>query len=63
MTCPLLFVHGTDDRVQPHASSERAAQITGSPLISLAGAGHLPNLRDPVRFNLLLREFVDRVAA
>lgn len=61
LSCPVLFVHGTEDRVQPHAASERAAHIAGAPLVSFVGAGHAPNVRDPVRFNLLLRDFVERV--
>ena len=57
------FVHGTDDRV---AAARRPP--SGGPAhrrrrwSRSAGAGHLPNLRDPVRFNLLLREFAERVA-
>lgn len=62
VACPMLFVHGTDDRVQGHAVSARAAEHTGAPLVSLVGAGHLPNVRDPVRFNRMLHEFVARVA-
>jgi hypothetical protein len=41
----------------------RVAQLSGVPLVSFRGAGHLPNMRDPVRFTLLLVYFVDRVAA
>lgn len=62
VACPMLFVHGTDDRVQSHEVSARAAAHTGSPLVSMVGAGHLPNVRDPVRFNRLLHQFVERVA-
>jgi pimeloyl-ACP methyl ester carboxylesterase len=61
LTCPVLVVHGTDDRIQPHESGVAAARITGGTLVSFDGSGHMPNLRDPVRFNLLLREFVERV--
>jgi hypothetical protein len=41
----------------------RVAQLSGAALVSLRGAGHLLGRRDPVRFNLLLLDFVDRVAA
>jgi pimeloyl-ACP methyl ester carboxylesterase len=61
--CPLLWIHSTDDRIQAHEVSVVGAQRTGAPLVSFAGAGHLPNLRDPVRFNLLVRAFVERVTA
>ena len=62
VTCPTLVVHGDEDRVLPH---ERPCGRPGSPaapLVSFEGSGHMPNLRDPVRFNLLLREFAERVA-
>jgi pimeloyl-ACP methyl ester carboxylesterase len=41
----------------------RVAQLSAAPLVSFRGAGHLPNVRDPARFKLLLLDFVDRVAA
>lgn len=63
VSCPMLFVHGTDDRLKPPESSVRAAAIARAPVVTLEGAGHLPNVRDPVRFNLLLREFVEQVAS
>jgi len=28
--------------------------------VSLAGAGHFPHARDPVRVNLLIKQFADR---
>jgi hypothetical protein len=27
----------------------------------MIGSGHMPNVRDPVKVNLLLREFVERL--
>jgi predicted glycosyltransferase len=57
--CPTLIVHGTEDRVRPIALSERAHEaIAGSVLVPLEGCGHTPNTRDPVRYNVLLREFL-----
>jgi pimeloyl-ACP methyl ester carboxylesterase/predicted glycosyltransferase len=57
--CPTLLVHGTEDRVRPIALSERAhAAIAGSVLVPMEGCGHTPNTRDPVRYNLLLRDFL-----
>jgi predicted glycosyltransferase len=58
---PTLFVHGDDDRISPLARAERLAASTGGALVVLEGAGHLPNARDPVRVNLLVREFVEQV--
>lgn len=62
VTCPVLVFHGTDDRIHRHEVGVEAARLTGGMLVSMAGAGHAPMLRDPVRFNLALRDFVERVA-
>ncbi len=59
--CPVLVIHGTDDRIRPPAGGERLAELTGGSLVLLDGAGHGPHGRDPVRVNLLIKEFVDRV--
>ncbi len=60
--CPTLVVHGTDDKVISHDVGVKAAGLSGGTLVSMQGSGHMPNVRDPVRFNLLLREFVERVS-
>jgi len=59
--CPVLIVHGTDDRIQPHHTGEEATRLSQGSLSSMIGSGHMPNVRDPVRFNLLLRDFVERL--
>ncbi|MGZ7013521.1 MAG: alpha/beta fold hydrolase [Acidimicrobiales bacterium] len=59
---PTLVIHGTDDRISPVARAEALAEGTGGELVLLDGAGHLALARDPVRVNLLIRDFVDRVA-
>jgi pimeloyl-ACP methyl ester carboxylesterase len=61
MTCPLLAIHGTDDHLVPVQRSEILAQLTGGELVLLEGSGHIPPARDPVRVNLLIKQFVDRV--
>jgi len=62
--CPTLIVHGTEDRVRPITLSERAhTAIAGSTFVPMEGSGHLPNARDPVRYNLLLRDFLAPTAA
>jgi pimeloyl-ACP methyl ester carboxylesterase len=63
LRCPTLVVHGDDDRVVSHQVGAEAARITGGTLVTFAGSGHIPNLRDPVRFNLLVREFAERAPA
>lgn len=59
--CPVLVLHGTDDRIRPHAIGERLAELTGGSLVLLDGSGHGVHARDPVRVNQLIRQFVDRV--
>jgi pimeloyl-ACP methyl ester carboxylesterase len=61
LTCPVLVVHGTRDRIQPHATGVETARLTGGTLVSFEGSGHMPNVRDPVRFNLLLKDFVEGI--
>jgi pimeloyl-ACP methyl ester carboxylesterase len=61
MVCPLLAIHGTDDRLAPVERSELLVQLTGGELVLLEGAGHVPPARDPVRVNLLIKQFADRV--
>jgi pimeloyl-ACP methyl ester carboxylesterase len=61
--CPTLVIHGTRDRISPHARGVRAARLSGGSLLSMEDSGHIPNVRDPVKVNLALREFIDRVAS
>jgi pimeloyl-ACP methyl ester carboxylesterase len=56
--CPTLVIHGDRDEIRPLAQGEALAEATGGELVTLEGAGHIPNSRDPVRLNLLLREFM-----
>jgi pimeloyl-ACP methyl ester carboxylesterase/predicted glycosyltransferase len=55
--CPVLVIHGEDDAISPHARGAALAEITGGRLVTIEGGGHLPHARDPVKVNLLLREF------
>jgi len=61
--CPAVVVHGTLDAVIPVARGERVAELTGGELVRLEGSGHAPHVRDPVKVNLLLRDFAERVTA
>lgn len=60
VTCPVVVVHGTDDRIRPHAFGERLAELTRGELVLLEHAGHGPSARDPVKVNHLIAQFVDR---
>jgi pimeloyl-ACP methyl ester carboxylesterase len=59
VAAPTMVVHGGDDRVAARARAEAVAADTGGDLIVLDGAGHIPLARDPVRVNLLIRDFVE----
>jgi pimeloyl-ACP methyl ester carboxylesterase/predicted glycosyltransferase len=61
--CPVLVIHGADDAISPATRGEALAQATRGTLILLDGAGHGPHARDPVKVNLLLRDFADDVSA
>lgn len=60
---PLLIIQGNRDAIVSFDSSVELARLTGGTLVALEGSGHAPNLRDPVKVNLLIRDFVERVAA
>ena len=61
---PTLIVHGVEDPVRSvECSKEVHTVIAGSTFVPLEGAGHAPNVRDPVRTNLLIREFVEPARA
>jgi pimeloyl-ACP methyl ester carboxylesterase/predicted glycosyltransferase len=60
--CPVLVVHGDRDGIIPYAHGVALARLLGVGLVTLHDGGHLPSLGDPVRCNLLIREFVDSLA-
>jgi pimeloyl-ACP methyl ester carboxylesterase len=60
--CPVLVLHGDEDALQPHARGVALAEATGGQLVTLVGAGHLPQARDPVAVNTLLHGFAKRLA-
>ena len=61
ITCPVLAIGGTEDRVVPPGRAARFAELTGGDLLSVVGAGHLPHARHPVVVNHAIKAFVDRV--
>jgi pimeloyl-ACP methyl ester carboxylesterase len=61
--CPSLVIHGSADAVSHVSGGRRLAEALGAPLVVLHGSGHDPQGRDPVRINLLIAEFVRRLAA
>ena len=61
VTAPVLAIHGTDDRISPAERSEQIARLTGGRLALLEGSGHGPLVRDPVKVNLLIEEFISQL--
>lgn len=59
--CPVLVIHGSDDRIRPHADGKELARATGGRLVTIQGGGHIPNAREPVRVNLAIRGFIQRL--
>jgi pimeloyl-ACP methyl ester carboxylesterase/predicted glycosyltransferase len=58
--CPVLVIHGREDRCQSFARGERIAELTAGDLLVLEGAGHVPMGREPVVVNHAIRDFADR---
>lgn len=61
--CPVLVVRGELDAIALAHWAQALARDTGGELVTIAGAGHVPGARKPVRFNLELRRFVEQVAS
>jgi pimeloyl-ACP methyl ester carboxylesterase/predicted glycosyltransferase len=57
---PLLVIHGSEDRLVPFEWGRKVAELAGGELVAFEGSGHGPHAREPVRVNLLIRDFVDR---
>jgi len=56
--CPVLVIHGESDAIGSVTRGAAFAEQTGGRLVLLEGSGHAPHIRDPVKVNLLLREFL-----
>ncbi len=53
------MIHGGEDRITPVAEAELLAQLVrGSRLEVIPGAGHLPQLDEPERFNRAVLSFL-----
>jgi pimeloyl-ACP methyl ester carboxylesterase/predicted glycosyltransferase len=55
--CPVLVIQGTEDAITGPGRGMALAAETGGELVLLEGSGHGPHVRDPVKVNLLLRDF------
>jgi pimeloyl-ACP methyl ester carboxylesterase/predicted glycosyltransferase len=55
--CPVLVIQGSADGITGPGRGVALAEATAGDLVMLAGSGHGPHVRDPVKVNLLLRDF------
>lgn len=59
--CPTLIIHGDGDRIVDISRGLALSRcIPDAEFVRLHDSGHCPNVRDPVRINLLLRDFLRR---
>jgi 3-oxoadipate enol-lactonase len=62
ITCPTLVIVGEDDQATPVTESQFIAdRISGSTLVTIAGAGHLSNLEQPDAFTHALMTFLKNI--
>jgi pimeloyl-ACP methyl ester carboxylesterase/predicted glycosyltransferase len=57
VSCPVLVIQGAADAITGPGRGIALADATGGDLVMLEGSSHGPHVRDPVRVNLLLRDF------
>jgi pimeloyl-ACP methyl ester carboxylesterase len=62
LRCPVLVLHGTEDRVVPVANARRlAAAIPGARLVLLEGAGHVYHSEQPAAADRAVLAFLREV--
>jgi pimeloyl-ACP methyl ester carboxylesterase len=61
---PTLVIQGTDERLSHITQGTAiAGAIPGARLELIEGGGHMVQLRDPIRVNLLIRDFIASLGA
>jgi pimeloyl-ACP methyl ester carboxylesterase len=56
--CPTVVIFGAEDKITTPADAGRLVQtLRGSRLVTIPGAGHLPNLENPAAFDAALMQF------
>jgi len=59
ITCPTLVIHGRDDLVIAFDTGKNVCEaIPSARMVSIEGGGHAPHVRDPVKVNLCMSEFI-----
>ena len=62
--CPTLVLVGEEDKLSSPSEAEKmAGSIPQARFQTIPRAGHLSNLEQPTRFNLLLEDFLSRLSA
>ncbi len=62
--CPTLVLVGEEDKLSlPGEAQKMADSIPQARFQTIPGAGHLSNLEQPTRFNMLLEDFLSRLPA
>ncbi|HZO78491.1 MAG TPA: alpha/beta fold hydrolase [Solirubrobacteraceae bacterium] len=55
--CPALVIHGSEDRIRHPESGAALAELLRAELATMEGSGHNPGARDPVKVNVMIRDF------
>ena len=59
VSCPVLIIHGTDDQQSSSTHSQNLAKVRPDwEFVTLEGSGHAPHLRDPVKINMEIAQFL-----
>jgi pimeloyl-ACP methyl ester carboxylesterase len=61
LDCPLLVVHGRGDAISHYSRGAALAEHGGGGFVVIEGGGHAPHARDPVAFNRLVHNFLERL--
>ncbi|HEY5879301.1 MAG TPA: alpha/beta fold hydrolase [Nakamurella sp.] len=61
VSCPVLVMHGRDDRIPSYKIAVRLAELTGGELVLIDGGGHGLPSRAPVLVNSAVRRFAERL--
>lgn len=61
MDLPALVIQGAEDGIINPDASRELARLTGATLVELGGSGHVPNVRNPVKSNRLIKDFIDHL--
>jgi pimeloyl-ACP methyl ester carboxylesterase/predicted glycosyltransferase len=59
LRCPVMVVHGDQDRINSFRDGRTLARMTGGQLEVVSGGGHFVHVRKPAQVNVALRDFAD----